>query len=108
MTFLKRDIKPDASRVPPRRMRYPSATLPAGTIVLTLRGALSVETLHRGDRVVTRSGASEVKRVHSRDQDCFTLEFDDHEVVYVLSTNLMPGASLMPGAPPCGKGQDSE
>lgn len=100
MTFLKKDIRPDASRVPPSRMRYPSATLPAGTIVLTLRGALSVETLHRGDRVVTRSGASEVKRVHSRDQDCFTLEFDDHEVVYVL------GAHLMPAESPCGKGPD--
>jgi hypothetical protein len=86
MTYARRDNM----RVPPQRMRYPSTTLPAGTIVLTLRGALSVEDLHRGDRVVTRSGATEVKRVHTREQGCCTLEFDHHEVVYVLGQNYFP------------------
>jgi hypothetical protein len=90
MTYLRRDIRRNATRVSRHSMHYPSTTLPAGTIVLTLRGALSVEDLHRGDRVVTKAGASEVKRVHTRDPDNFTLEFDNHETVYVLGDPALP------------------
>ncbi|WP_212525805.1 hypothetical protein [Actibacterium sp. MT2.3-13A] len=82
--------RPENLRPSSRIRRYPAATMPAGTIVLTLRGALPVEDIHLGDRVCTRSGASPVKRVHTYDQQHFTLEFDEHQTVYVLGDHCFP------------------
>ena len=64
--------------------KFTSVALASGTVVLTLRGALPVEQLHRGDRVITKSGGTVLKRVHSHDHRRFWLEFDNPEVVYVV------------------------
>lgn len=79
--------------IAPQNLRRPTATMPAGTVVLTLRGALPVENLHRGDRLVTRAGATVLKRVHSPYPNFFALEFGDHEgldqeSVYVLDESV--------------------
>ncbi|MGC9368163.1 MAG: Hint domain-containing protein [Paracoccaceae bacterium] len=78
------DSGAETVQIVPRQPELTSVTLSAGTVVLTLRGALPVEQLHRGDRVITRTGGTVLKRVHSRDHKCFWLEFDNPEVVYVL------------------------
>ena len=67
-----------------REPKNPSVTLPVGAIVLTLRGAIPVQYVRRGDRVVTRSGGSPLKRLYTYGGTCYTLEFDKPEVVYVL------------------------
>ncbi|MGC9369863.1 MAG: Hint domain-containing protein [Paracoccaceae bacterium] len=58
--------------------------LPVGTIILTLRGALPVEDLHRGDRVCTRAGAFPVRRVKTYGQDHIALHLEGDESAYVL------------------------
>jgi len=72
----------------PPATTYPSATIPVGTIVLTLRGALPVEDLHRGDRLVTRSGAATVERVYAHSPENFTLEYGSRDAVYVLDERV--------------------
>lgn len=68
------------------------AVLPLGTIVLTLRGALPVENLRRGDRVVTQLGGAPLKRVHSLyDEGCCGLEFHEPQTVYVLDGRYSAG-----------------
>jgi len=74
----------------PPKLKNPAATLPEGAIVLTLRGALPVEHLQRGDRVVTKSGGTPLKRIHAHDRGYFTLEFNQPEVVYVLDDQYWP------------------
>ncbi|WP_132601814.1 hypothetical protein [Rhodovulum adriaticum] len=57
----------------------------AGTIVLTLDGALPVEYLAAGDRIVTRAGARVLRDIRSDeapDLPAFTLGFDAPEVIY--------------------------
>lgn len=80
----------DCVQAAPPKAKCPSATLPGGAIVLTLRGALPVENLRRGDRVVTKSGGTPLKRMHFHDGDFFTLEFDRPEVVFVLDDHSWP------------------
>ncbi len=53
----------------------------AGTIVFSLDGALPVEFLTPGDRIITRSGARVLRRI-SRDDGGFLLHFDRPEVIY--------------------------
>lgn len=69
--------------------KFTSVALTSGTVVLTLRGALPVEQLHRGDRVITKSGGTILKRVHSHDHKCYWLEFDNPEVVYVVDGQFL-------------------
>lgn len=57
------------------------ATLVVGTIIYTLDGALPVEHLIPGDRVITRAGARELRAV-AADENGFTLSFDGPEIIY--------------------------
>ncbi|MGC9370592.1 MAG: hypothetical protein ACP5DX_13720 [Paracoccaceae bacterium] len=79
---------PDKVSYIPSTAGYPSAIIPAGTVVLTLRGALPVEHLHPGDRLVTRSGASMIERVYAHSPGCFTLEHGSQDPVYVLDKRV--------------------
>ncbi|WP_212523269.1 hypothetical protein [Actibacterium sp. MT2.3-13A] len=74
----------------PKTAKCPSATLPVDAIVLTLRGALPVQDLRRGDRVITQSGGCPLRRVHVYDGRHYTLEFDSHEKVFVLDSQYWP------------------
>jgi hypothetical protein len=47
----------------PARVRVPSQAISAGTMVLTLDGALPVQFLAIGDRVITRAGARSLREV---------------------------------------------
>jgi len=62
--------------------RKGARTLALGTIVYTLDGALPVEYLNAGDRIVTRAGAR-VLRDLTGNADCgFSLRFDTPQIVY--------------------------
>ena len=61
-----------------------AAVMPTGTIILTLRGALPVQELHRGDRVCTRAGAVAVKRINACGTDQIAVHLDYDETAYVL------------------------
>lgn len=62
--------------------------LPAGTIVLTLDGALPVEYLTAGDQIITRAGARLLRAVTPCKTDGFRLEFDQPEVIYADGQQL--------------------
>ncbi len=47
----------------PQRLRVPAQAMAAGTMVLTLDGALPVQFLAIGDRVITRAGARTLRDV---------------------------------------------
>jgi len=55
--------------------------LAAGTIIYTLDGALPVEYLGPGDRIITRAGMR-VLRAVIRKGDGFCLRFDTPEMIY--------------------------
>jgi len=59
-----------------------NGALSIGTIVYTLDGALPVEYLGEGDRIVTRSGAKVLRELAGNAEDGFTLRFDAPEIVY--------------------------
>lgn len=56
--------------------------LPEGTIVLTLDGALPVEFLCPGDRIVTRAGMRVLRDIDTPAPHLFSLAFDRPEVIY--------------------------
>ncbi len=58
-----------------------AAGLAPGTIIFTLEGALPVEYLSPGDRIITRAGMR-VLRALSAGEGGFVLHFDRPEVVY--------------------------
>ncbi len=64
------------------RKRSPRSGLPVGTVILTLEGALPVEYLEPGDRIVTRAGARVLKRIDTPAPHSFALEFEGPEVIY--------------------------
>jgi hypothetical protein len=72
------------------RDRVPQAGLAPGTIVFTLDGALPVEVLVPGDRIVTRSGARVLKEVTVLSgARGFLLRFDQPEVIYADGQELL-------------------
>jgi hypothetical protein len=94
------NIKQEVAGFSPDNAKNTLAVLPLGTIVLTLRGALPVENLRRGDRVVTELGGAALKRVHSLyDEGCCRLEFHEPQTVYVLDSRYSSGGKT---------GQDAE
>jgi len=56
--------------------------LSAGTEVLTADGALPIEFLSPGDRVITRSGMKVLRGVDTPAPRRFVLGFDGDEVIY--------------------------
>jgi hypothetical protein len=58
------------------------AGLPVGTVVLTLDGALPVEFLNEGDRIVTRAGMRLLRRIDTPSPREYELEFDQPQVIY--------------------------
>lgn len=59
--------------------------LGAGTIIYTLDGALPVEYLEPGDRIITRAGARILRALHRLGaglEQRFVLQFDAPEVIY--------------------------
>lgn len=65
--------------------RCDAPALAAGTIVLTLEGALPVEYLGTGDRIITRAGARVLRHIESDGRPGapgFRLGFDAPEVIY--------------------------
>ena len=58
-----------------------ATTLPIGTMIYTLDGALPVEYLSPGDRIVTRAGAKKLRGVLTS-RSGFQLSFDRPEVFY--------------------------
>ncbi len=55
--------------------------VPHGTIIYTLEGALPVEYLEAGDRIVTRAGARILRGLERR-RGGFRLRFDGGAVIY--------------------------
>jgi hypothetical protein len=84
------ETPPAAMRTPDRTVpaRVPIGSLVAGTPVLTLDGELPVQYLAPGDRVVTRTGATEI----------LTVEVD---VLYAAQMIRIAPAALNHGRPDC-------
>ena len=57
--------------------------LKRGTEVMTLTGIRPVESLHEGDRIVTRTGACPLRGVIRTANRGFKLMFDRPQVVYL-------------------------
>ncbi|RPE71248.1 hypothetical protein EDD53_0363 [Pacificibacter maritimus] len=53
-----------------------------GTLVLTADGALPVEYLEQGDRIITRSGMRTLRNIDTPAPQMFTLIFDSAEVIF--------------------------
>ena len=64
------------SEAPPR-----ATGLAPGTIIFTLEGALPVEYLSPGDRIITRAGMRVLRDLRAGSGG-FALHFDQPEVVY--------------------------
>ncbi len=76
------ETAPMQARMPPRPAR--PAWLRPGTIIYTLDGALPVEFLVPGDRIVTRAGARRLRRLRVAGEPGggFALVFDHPETIY--------------------------
>ncbi len=74
-----RDITDRPSR--PDNTRMAGTGLPPGTIIFTMEGALPIEFLCPGDRIITRAGMR-VLRAVGRGLDSISLEFDRPEIIY--------------------------
>lgn len=59
-----------------------------GTIILTLDGAIPIEFLSPGDRVITRAGARVLRAVTGSVETGFDLTFDQPEIVYTDSDQI--------------------
>jgi len=71
-----------------------SEGLPLGTEVMTADGALPVEYLEPGDRVVTRTGMRRLKTIDTPAPHRFKLVFDREEVVYAGGILVMSESGL--------------
>ncbi|HHB80814.1 MAG TPA: hypothetical protein ENK83_03575 [Aliiroseovarius sp.] len=63
--------------------------LALGTVVYTLDGALPVEYLNDGDRVITRSGARVVRAIEGDAALGFALRFDRPQIVYTENAQVV-------------------
>lgn len=66
----------------PRDLPTAACGLPIGTTILTLEGALPVEYLCAGDRIVTRAGMRILRQLSNPAPQAFALEFDEPQVIY--------------------------
>ncbi|MEX5729306.1 putative cupin superfamily protein [Rhodovulum iodosum] len=85
------DMSPGLAR--PQAQRAEARDLAIGTIVLTMDGALPVEFLSPGDRIVTRAGARVLRDIHHDGACRFALRFDAPEVIYADGMEV-PAAAL--------------
>lgn len=86
------DMSQGLARAPmPRADAAPDLAL--GTIVLTMDGALPVEFLSPGDRIVTRAGARVLRDIRHDATTGFALRFDRPEVIYADGAEV-PAAAL--------------
>ncbi len=79
------DRTPNDSRARARRASDDDgapAGLTAGTVVLTMDGAMPVEFLCSGDRIITRAGMRVLRRIDTPAPRAFRLEFDHPQVIY--------------------------
>lgn len=72
-----------------RHRPVPDCGLATGTVVFTLDGALPVEFLEPGDRIVTRAGARVLRRIDVVAGGGFVLGFDRPEVIYADGQELL-------------------
>ncbi|TCP61904.1 hypothetical protein EV663_10389 [Rhodovulum bhavnagarense] len=83
--MLDLSIAPTGARLRRGAVRPPDQALCEGTIVLTLDGALPVEFLSVGDRIITRAGARilrDIRRDDAQGTAGYHLGFDRSEVIY--------------------------
>ncbi|MGV6812438.1 MAG: hypothetical protein ACWA47_09340 [Brevirhabdus sp.] len=66
-----------------------ASTLALGTIVYTLDGALPVEYLTAGDRIVTRAGARVLRDLSGSADQGFSLRFDTPQVIYTEDAQVV-------------------
>ncbi|WP_095589892.1 hypothetical protein [Actibacterium ureilyticum] len=62
--------------------QHDTGTLAIGTMVMTLDGALPVEYLTPGDRIVTRAGLRILRQIDTPAPHRFALFFDQPQVIY--------------------------
>ena len=65
-----------------------TGSLASGTIVMTMDGALPVEYLAPGDRIVTRNGARVLRDIDTPAPHRFALKFDAPQVIYADGQQL--------------------
>ena len=84
----EKDTRRDHGRIPSVRLRISdflpdfTAGLPKGTTIMTSDGALPVEYLEPGDRIITRSGMKVLRNIDTPAPHLFQLTFDRTEVIY--------------------------
>ncbi|MEM5467969.1 hypothetical protein [Celeribacter marinus] len=84
----RKDTRRDQGPNPSLRLRISdflpdfSAGLPMGTKIMTADGALPVEYLEPGDRIITRSGMKVLRGIDTPAPHRFQLTFDRVEVIY--------------------------
>ena len=66
----------------------PVQGLERGTKVYTLKGAVPVERLRAGDRIVTRSGAAVLRGLVRSAGDAFALDFDRPQIVLLADRQV--------------------
>lgn len=68
-----------------------------GTAILTAEGALPVEYLEPGDRIVTRSGMQPLKNIFTPAPNRFKLTFERNEVIYAdgIQVDASTGQALI-------------
>jgi len=79
---------------PPRDVT--PGVLPLGTVVLTMEGALPVEYLGAGDRIVSRAEMQVLRSVDTPAPRRFALTFDRPQVVYTDGRQVRCAAARRP------------
>lgn len=78
--------------------RARNSEVPAGTLVMTLDGAIPVEYLNPGDRIVTRTGARALRRVSARTVsqcDMIRVRSDQHPTRPTADLLLSPDQHIL-------------
>lgn len=59
-----------------------SSRIPQGALIYTMDGALPVEFISEGDRIITRAGMRVLRRISGNHMAGFEMGFDGPEVIY--------------------------
>jgi len=71
-----------ALAAPAATLRHHEAGLSAGTIILTAEGALPIEYLEPGDRIITRAGMRVLRAIDTPAPRRFALDLGAPETIY--------------------------